>query len=148
MFPTDPTQASAYQRLPSKRHVIFTAETHNFPTGQELASTRFLNSNEIKGLTASAHLSGSKLSSLLRSRSIQRCHYRNWGSNSGCPEHREGRARHRRDRGILLRKPAHSRWIEIPPGSKWNPRNSEPVRLPDPSFSELSVESRLMALDH
>ncbi|MGH0142820.1 UNVERIFIED_CONTAM: hypothetical protein FKN15_076654 [Acipenser sinensis] len=33
LFPTDPTQASAYQRLPSKRHVIFTAETHNFPTG-------------------------------------------------------------------------------------------------------------------
>lgn len=33
LFPTDPTQASAYQRLLSKRHVIFTAETHNFPTG-------------------------------------------------------------------------------------------------------------------
>lgn len=33
MYPQDPTQASAYETRHSTRHVIFTAETHNFPTG-------------------------------------------------------------------------------------------------------------------
>ncbi|MBN3298434.1 PUR4 synthase, partial [Amia calva] len=33
LYPDDPTQAGPYRRLPATRHVIFTAETHNFPTG-------------------------------------------------------------------------------------------------------------------
>ncbi|XP_062412809.1 phosphoribosylformylglycinamidine synthase [Sardina pilchardus] len=33
MYPRDPTQASVYDTRRSTRHVIFTAETHNFPTG-------------------------------------------------------------------------------------------------------------------
>ncbi|XP_012683728.2 phosphoribosylformylglycinamidine synthase isoform X2 [Clupea harengus] len=33
MYPRDPAQASAYDTRRSTRHVIFTAETHNFPTG-------------------------------------------------------------------------------------------------------------------
>ncbi|XP_060773494.1 phosphoribosylformylglycinamidine synthase isoform X3 [Neoarius graeffei] len=33
MFPTDPAQASCYKTKHTTRHVIFTAETHNFPTG-------------------------------------------------------------------------------------------------------------------
>lgn len=34
IYPTDPSQASPYQTRRSLRHVIFTAETHNFPTGR------------------------------------------------------------------------------------------------------------------
>ena len=34
MYPRDPAQASAYDTRRSTRHVIFTAETHNFPTGE------------------------------------------------------------------------------------------------------------------
>ncbi|XP_041912536.1 phosphoribosylformylglycinamidine synthase isoform X1 [Alosa sapidissima] len=33
MYPQDPAQASVYGTRRSTRHVIFTAETHNFPTG-------------------------------------------------------------------------------------------------------------------
>uniref|UniRef100_A0A3Q3J9P4 Phosphoribosylformylglycinamidine synthase n=1 Tax=Monopterus albus TaxID=43700 RepID=A0A3Q3J9P4_MONAL len=33
LYPTDPSQASPYETQRSLRHVIFTAETHNFPTG-------------------------------------------------------------------------------------------------------------------
>lgn len=33
VYPRDPCQASAYELRLSERHVIFTAETHNFPTG-------------------------------------------------------------------------------------------------------------------
>ncbi|KAM4698098.1 phosphoribosylformylglycinamidine synthase [Rhinophrynus dorsalis] len=33
LVPSDPSLASAYQKHRSTRHVIFTAETHNFPTG-------------------------------------------------------------------------------------------------------------------
>uniref|UniRef100_A0AAQ5ZU55 Phosphoribosylformylglycinamidine synthase n=1 Tax=Amphiprion ocellaris TaxID=80972 RepID=A0AAQ5ZU55_AMPOC len=33
VYPKDPSQASAYETRRSLRHVIFTAETHNFPTG-------------------------------------------------------------------------------------------------------------------
>ncbi|CAL9695648.1 unnamed protein product [Knipowitschia caucasica] len=33
LYPKDPSQASLYETRPSLRHVIFTAETHNFPTG-------------------------------------------------------------------------------------------------------------------
>uniref|UniRef100_A0A6Q2ZI38 Phosphoribosylformylglycinamidine synthase n=1 Tax=Esox lucius TaxID=8010 RepID=A0A6Q2ZI38_ESOLU len=33
VYPSDPRQASSYKTRHSKRHVIFTAETHNFPTG-------------------------------------------------------------------------------------------------------------------
>ncbi|XP_030626914.1 phosphoribosylformylglycinamidine synthase isoform X2 [Chanos chanos] len=33
MYPTDPAQASRYETRHTTRHVIFTAETHNFPTG-------------------------------------------------------------------------------------------------------------------
>lgn len=33
VFPRDPSQASPYETRRSLRHVIFTAETHNFPTG-------------------------------------------------------------------------------------------------------------------
>uniref|UniRef100_A0A8C5DK69 Phosphoribosylformylglycinamidine synthase n=1 Tax=Gouania willdenowi TaxID=441366 RepID=A0A8C5DK69_GOUWI len=33
VYPKDPTQASVYETRRSLRHVIFTAETHNFPTG-------------------------------------------------------------------------------------------------------------------
>ncbi|KAM9435319.1 phosphoribosylformylglycinamidine synthase [Clarias gariepinus] len=33
MFPTNPAQASCYKTRRTTRHVIFTAETHNFPTG-------------------------------------------------------------------------------------------------------------------
>ncbi|XP_034036272.1 phosphoribosylformylglycinamidine synthase [Thalassophryne amazonica] len=33
LYPKDPSQASAYETRRSLRHVIFTAETHNFPTG-------------------------------------------------------------------------------------------------------------------
>uniref|UniRef100_W5MXD2 Phosphoribosylformylglycinamidine synthase n=1 Tax=Lepisosteus oculatus TaxID=7918 RepID=W5MXD2_LEPOC len=33
LYPEDPAQASPYRRLHATRHVIFTAETHNFPTG-------------------------------------------------------------------------------------------------------------------
>ncbi|XP_029462717.1 phosphoribosylformylglycinamidine synthase [Rhinatrema bivittatum] len=33
LFPMDPSRAGPYRKWPSKRHVIFTAETHNFPTG-------------------------------------------------------------------------------------------------------------------
>ncbi|XP_069507830.1 phosphoribosylformylglycinamidine synthase [Ambystoma mexicanum] len=33
LYPTDPSQASPFERHQSTRHVIFTAETHNFPTG-------------------------------------------------------------------------------------------------------------------
>ncbi|KAG7228952.1 hypothetical protein INR49_008730 [Caranx melampygus] len=32
-YPKDPSQASTYETRRSLRHVIFTAETHNFPTG-------------------------------------------------------------------------------------------------------------------
>uniref|UniRef100_A0A8C6WXJ2 Phosphoribosylformylglycinamidine synthase n=1 Tax=Neogobius melanostomus TaxID=47308 RepID=A0A8C6WXJ2_9GOBI len=33
LYPKDPSQASLYETRKSLRHVIFTAETHNFPTG-------------------------------------------------------------------------------------------------------------------
>ncbi|XP_058612019.1 phosphoribosylformylglycinamidine synthase [Onychostoma macrolepis] len=33
MYPTNPAQASPYKTRHATRHVIFTAETHNFPTG-------------------------------------------------------------------------------------------------------------------
>ncbi|CAN9500611.1 unnamed protein product [Ophioblennius macclurei] len=33
IYPKDPSKASPYATKPSLRHVIFTAETHNFPTG-------------------------------------------------------------------------------------------------------------------
>ncbi|XP_034085669.1 phosphoribosylformylglycinamidine synthase [Gymnodraco acuticeps] len=33
IYPKDPSQASQYETRHSVRHVIFTAETHNFPTG-------------------------------------------------------------------------------------------------------------------
>ncbi|RXN24302.1 phosphoribosylformylglycinamidine synthase [Labeo rohita] len=33
MYPTNPAQASLYKTRHATRHVIFTAETHNFPTG-------------------------------------------------------------------------------------------------------------------
>lgn len=33
LYPKDPSQASTYETRQSFRHVIFTAETHNFPTG-------------------------------------------------------------------------------------------------------------------
>ncbi|KAF7661868.1 hypothetical protein LDENG_00251470 [Lucifuga dentata] len=33
VYPKDPSQASSYETRRSLRHVIFTAETHNFPTG-------------------------------------------------------------------------------------------------------------------
>jgi len=33
MYPTNPAQASPYKARQATRHVIFTAETHNFPTG-------------------------------------------------------------------------------------------------------------------
>ncbi|TRY57096.1 hypothetical protein DNTS_023977 [Danionella cerebrum] len=33
MYPTNPAQASPYETRQTTRHVIFTAETHNFPTG-------------------------------------------------------------------------------------------------------------------
>uniref|UniRef100_A0A3P9CVS0 Phosphoribosylformylglycinamidine synthase n=1 Tax=Maylandia zebra TaxID=106582 RepID=A0A3P9CVS0_9CICH len=33
IYPKDPSQASPYETRHSLRHVIFTAETHNFPTG-------------------------------------------------------------------------------------------------------------------
>ncbi|TNM87451.1 hypothetical protein fugu_005672 [Takifugu bimaculatus] len=33
VYPEDPSQASAYKTRRTLRHVIFTAETHNFPTG-------------------------------------------------------------------------------------------------------------------
>uniref|UniRef100_A0A4W4FS79 Phosphoribosylformylglycinamidine synthase n=1 Tax=Electrophorus electricus TaxID=8005 RepID=A0A4W4FS79_ELEEL len=33
IFPTDPAHASCYETRRTTRHVIFTAETHNFPTG-------------------------------------------------------------------------------------------------------------------
>ena len=33
MYPSDPAQSSSYVTRRSTRHVIFTAETHNFPTG-------------------------------------------------------------------------------------------------------------------
>ncbi|XP_068174777.1 phosphoribosylformylglycinamidine synthase isoform X2 [Antennarius striatus] len=33
LYPKDPSQASPYETRHSLRHVIFTAETHNFPTG-------------------------------------------------------------------------------------------------------------------
>lgn len=34
VYPKDTSQASAYETRRTLRHVIFTAETHNFPTGQ------------------------------------------------------------------------------------------------------------------
>lgn len=39
VFPKDPSQASAYDTRRTLRHVIFTAETHNFPTGQNKTQT-------------------------------------------------------------------------------------------------------------
>ena len=33
LLPADPTQPSALRQLSSTRHVLLTAETHNFPTG-------------------------------------------------------------------------------------------------------------------
>ncbi|MED6287050.1 hypothetical protein CHARACLAT_012469, partial [Characodon lateralis] len=33
IYPADPSEASPYEKRCSMRHVIFTAETHNFPTG-------------------------------------------------------------------------------------------------------------------
>lgn len=33
LYPTDPSKASHFEQQKSTRHVIFTAETHNFPTG-------------------------------------------------------------------------------------------------------------------
>lgn len=38
VFPRDPSQASPYETRRSLRHVIFTAETHNFPTGHPRSS--------------------------------------------------------------------------------------------------------------
>lgn len=35
VYPKDPSQASAYDTRRTLRHVIFTAETHNFPTGRD-----------------------------------------------------------------------------------------------------------------
>lgn len=35
VYPKDPSEASLYEKRRSLRHVIFTAETHNFPTGLE-----------------------------------------------------------------------------------------------------------------
>lgn len=39
VYPKDPSKASPYETRHSLRHVIFTAETHNFPTGQDNQST-------------------------------------------------------------------------------------------------------------
>ena len=33
LLPADPTQPSALRQLSSTQHVLLTAETHNFPTG-------------------------------------------------------------------------------------------------------------------
>jgi len=33
LFPSDTTAASKFKKTDDVRHVIFTAETHNFPTG-------------------------------------------------------------------------------------------------------------------
>ena len=35
--PQNPTKACAFKMSKDKRHIIFTAETHNFPTGTVLA---------------------------------------------------------------------------------------------------------------
>ena len=34
LIPTDVTTASSYEKQNKKRHILFTAETHNFPTGK------------------------------------------------------------------------------------------------------------------
>ncbi|KAL7977699.1 hypothetical protein Chor_009648 [Crotalus horridus] len=36
LWPSDPSKASPFEKRTSTRHVIFTAETHNFPTGYPL----------------------------------------------------------------------------------------------------------------
>lgn len=41
VYPVDPSQASAYETRRTLRHVVFTAETHNFPTGQDTANIHF-----------------------------------------------------------------------------------------------------------
>ena len=33
LCPENPTKASVFEECREKRHIIFTAETHNFPTG-------------------------------------------------------------------------------------------------------------------
>lgn len=42
MYPTNPAQASLYKTRHATRHVIFTAETHNFPTGLILITFNLL----------------------------------------------------------------------------------------------------------
>ena len=42
VYPTDPSQASRYETRRSLRHVVFTAETHNFPTGQRAHTPKIL----------------------------------------------------------------------------------------------------------
>lgn len=41
VYPKDPSEASPYETRRSLRHVIFTAETHNFPTGQDAQNVAF-----------------------------------------------------------------------------------------------------------
>lgn len=41
IYPKDPSQASPYETRRSLRHAIFTAETHNFPTGRDAPNTIF-----------------------------------------------------------------------------------------------------------
>lgn len=42
VFPKDPSQASAFDTRRTLRHVIFTAETHNFPTGRDNTNIMFV----------------------------------------------------------------------------------------------------------
>lgn len=101
VYPEDPSQASAYKTRRTLRHVIFTAETHNFPTGQDteniLSSCAFL-------CAYNPFIPNDR-----RRCSIQRCHHRDRRAHQRCAERRAGSPRHCWHCRILLWQPAHTR---------------------------------------
>lgn len=112
VYPKDPSKASPYETRHSLRHVIFTAETHNFPTGQDNQSTLCLLAIGVgvffpPPVVFQINNHQSWLAS--RCSSIQRCHHRDRRSDQRCPECWKRRPRHFRHCRILLRQSAHTR---------------------------------------
>lgn len=117
VFPRDPSQASPYEIRRSLRHVIFTAETHNFPTGhrckkQTSASCCFFFLPLFERFCDVPPRVDVNLGCAARCGSVQRRHHGDRRSHQRRPERGEGRPRHRRHCRILLRKSAHSRFAK------------------------------------
>lgn len=105
IYPADPSEASPYETRRSVRHVIFTAETHNFPTGRR-PPPRSSHEYRCGSYPNKRCLVNSEP---CRCCAVQRRHHGYRRSHQRRPERRTRGARRRWDCGILLRKPAHPR---------------------------------------